>query len=608
MADSLIYDLSVSAGDVEEKPFLRKEMLFITDTSQSGNYSMNQVIFETSQLSNNGRWCDYGIDSYFSFPMMLTATVATAGAPNTLITMNSASDYLLCLKNSNYNLIHSMQIEYGNNNVIQLTNYINQYLNFRLHTELSNDDVDVNGPTFGYSKDDSASWQYSATAGPMGRGLTNNANNEFKMSSACQFSGEPCNSGMKKRQGKYQTWNNNFTQTDLTKSNGNGKELIYGVGNSAVRTTGQNFIENSTGPNFYKCYYYDAILRLRDLPFFHKLPLIRGAFMKITINLNQCQFQVTKDANGNLDFNPSTMNLNGGTNPLMVAGSVLPLISNNIASSTVDTVTPATQANLVVAGLKEIALDNVFVACGSANIPLATIISCSVCCGKNYMSYHTGLNIAPLKTNCRLYVPTYIMSPVFENRYIDLGQKTITYNEIFQFPVYNVTPGLNFTNLITNGQARMKRIIICPFVSSSTNGNENSLVAFSPLISPFTCEPGTVSPHAITNFNLSLGGINIYQNNITYGYEHFMNEMTAWGINANKSTGMVSGRISQADWSNNYGYIVCDLSRRLPEDDTTSIAVSITGTNSGLKSLDLFCFIEYEKSIVIDLLSGKKLN
>ena len=56
MADSLIYDLSVSAGDVEEKPFLRKEMLFITDTSQSGNYSMNQVIFETSQLSNNGRW------------------------------------------------------------------------------------------------------------------------------------------------------------------------------------------------------------------------------------------------------------------------------------------------------------------------------------------------------------------------------------------------------------------------------------------------------------------------------------------------------------------------------------------------------------------------
>ena len=41
---------------------------------------------------------------------------------------------------------------------------------------------------------------------------------------------------------------------------------------------------------------------------------------------------------------------------------------------------------------------------------------------------------------------------------------------------------LNFTNLITNGQARMKRIIICPFVSSSTNGSEGAGGAFSPLI------------------------------------------------------------------------------------------------------------------------------
>jgi hypothetical protein len=59
MSDSLIYDLSVAAGDVDQKPFLKKEMLFITDQNSSGNYSNSQIIFETSQLSNNGRWCDY---------------------------------------------------------------------------------------------------------------------------------------------------------------------------------------------------------------------------------------------------------------------------------------------------------------------------------------------------------------------------------------------------------------------------------------------------------------------------------------------------------------------------------------------------------------------
>ena len=196
MADSLLYELSVSSGDVEEKPFLKKEMLFITDTSASGNYSMNQVIFETSQLSNNGRWIDYSTDAYFSFPMMMTATMTVGGATQPMV----ASDFLLALKNSNYNLIHSMQIEYGNNNVIQLTNYINQYLNFKLHTELSNDDVDVNGTTIGYGKDDSNSWRYDVASNSCGRGLVNNANSNWKIDSACQNIGEPFNAGMKSRQ------------------------------------------------------------------------------------------------------------------------------------------------------------------------------------------------------------------------------------------------------------------------------------------------------------------------------------------------------------------------------------------------------------------------
>ena len=610
MADSLLYELSVSSGDVEEKPFLKKEMLFITDTSASGNYSMNQVIFETSQLSNNGRWIDYSTDAYFSFPMMMTATMTVGGATQPMV----ASDFLLALKNSNYNLIHSMQIEYGNNNVIQLTNYINQYLNFKLHTELSNDDVDVNGTTIGYGKDDSNSWRYDVASNSCGRGLVNNANSNWKMDSACQNIGEPFNAGMRSRQNNFQS-SNVYTNSTL-QTNGNGREAIYGTNNSAVKSSGQNYIENgiTAGGVNYKCYYYDTILRLRDLPFFAKLPLIRGAFMKITMNLNQCQFQVTKDANGNLDFQPSSMVLNGGTNPLMFAGSTVPIISNYLSSSALGVDAP-TQVIAVTTGNKDVTLVNSFIACGSGNINLGSVITCSISCGKNYFSAHTGLNLLPLKTNCRLYVPTYIMAPLYENSYIEMGQKTIAYNEIFQFPIYNIAPQQNFTNLITNGQARMKRLIICPFVSSQANGYDPIVATpgtfttpFSPLVSPFTCEPGTVSPHAIQNFNVSLGGVNIYQNNVTYGYEHFLNEITSWGINANKSTGMVSGRISQRDWSNNYGYIVCDLSRRLPEDDTTSIAVSITGTNQGAKALDLFCFIEYEKSIVIDILSGKKLN
>ena len=109
--------------------------------------------------------------------------------------------------------------------------------------------------------------------------------------------------------------------------------------------------------------------------------------------------------------------------------------------------------------------------------------------------------------------------------------------------------------------------------------------------------------------NVLLGGLQIYPQNVIYNYEMFLNEMNGqYGINANKTTGLCSSRISQIDYNNTYGYLVSDLSRRLPEDDTTAMSVSITGTNAGAKPIDLYIYIEYEKSITIDLLSGKKLD
>ena len=148
-----------------------------------------------------------------------------------------------------------------------------------------------------------------------------------------------------------------------------------------------------------------------------------------------------------------------------------------------------------------------------------------------------------------------------------------------------------------------------PYVSQNSHGSENGGATFSVLNSPFTGEPACVSPNIITNWNVQLGGINVYPNPVTFGYELYLNEMNGnYGVNSNKTMGLCSSRISQIEYNNIFGYIVCDLSRRLPEDETTSISLSISGTNSGAKPLDLFCYIEYEKTIQIDLTTGKLLS
>ena len=602
MADSLIFDMAQSAGDSEFKPFVKKEMVFITDQSSSGNYSNGQIVFETSQLSNNGRWCDYGMDSYFSFPIMLTCTMATQlGVAIDWTGANpKASDYLVALKNSNYNIINTMQVEYGNNSVLQQTSGLNQYINFRLNTEMDAQDEALNGPTIGYARDTSTSWRYESAAvgSSYGRGLCNNANSALKPNSASEFYGECTNDGMFRRQLNYQK----TATAGVVQAIPNGRDVILGNDNTRIKNSGQNYTESTAA---YKVWYYDCILRLRDLPFFQKLPpLLRGSYMKVTFGLNQIFFQVTKDNAGNLNYLPATTISNGTCNPVMVAAGVASFSSNCV-------VVDETIANAKL----DVAVNLNHIPCGSACIPVGaaannfTLLSISCCVGKNYFPAHAGLGLLPAKSQCRWYIPTYVMNPISEGQYITLGQKTVKYIELFSYPVYNLLNGQNFTTLISNGLARMKRLIIMPYISQNSHGSENAAATFSVLNSPFTCEPSCVSPNIISNWNVQLGGINVYPNPISMSYELYLQEMNGnYGVNSNKTMGLCSSRISQIDYNNTYGYLVCDLSRRLPEDDTTSISLSISGTNSGAKPLDLFCYIEYERQITIDLTTGKLLN
>jgi hypothetical protein len=80
--DKLVYDLS---SETEGSPnvFVRKDWLNIMD-NQSQNYSSNQSIIDTSQLSNSNKWMSYR-EAYLQIPLLLTFTgsgVGTNGVMN----------------------------------------------------------------------------------------------------------------------------------------------------------------------------------------------------------------------------------------------------------------------------------------------------------------------------------------------------------------------------------------------------------------------------------------------------------------------------------------------------------------------------------------------
>jgi hypothetical protein len=476
----------------------------------------------------------------------------------------------MCLKNSNLNLIDSIVVDYGNNNVIQQSARINNYLNFKLHSEMSYDDELLNGPTIGYSKDSPTSWQYHPTVSTSGTGICNNMNTTTE--SGSQEMRGYGNFGMRTRQDVFLK----IEQSGVT----DGKEYVYGSYDK-LKASGMNYIDDTATC---KSYYYEGIIRLKDLMFFDKMPLLKGANIRFTMTLNQTTFQVDKDVAGRLSFNPASY-IGGNTNPIMMSAT----------HAIIKTGTGATPADNTIG--------DVPIAGGSQTLPCNTkyTFTCSV--GKNHFTNNGSAEHE--RKSIRLYVPSYVMQPSYELQYLTTQQKKITYIDIVAFPKLNVDGQFNF--LVTNGLARMKRLICVPCIASTANGSATH--KFSPCISPFTTEPSTCSPYLIQDFNIQLGGLNLYQNGRNYNYETYLDEMNGkYGMESNMTTGMCSSRISLNDYNNNYGYLVADLSRRAPEDDMVSISLQVSGKVTSLLPLDLFFYCEVEEKIVIDLKTGQMVS
>ena len=124
--------------------------------------------------------------------------------------------------------------------------------------------------------------------------------------------------------------------------------------------------------------------------------------------------------------------------------------------------------------------------------------------------------------------------------------------------------------------------------------------------SPFSTSPNTTSRTAITNYNVLVSGANLYQQNINYSVENFIQEIRKTNsINGGMGLGLSSGLISQLDYESGYRFIVSDLSRTPSEaSDNISKSIQVIGTNSGAYPIDILWFLEFEREVEIDIATG----
>jgi hypothetical protein len=198
---------------------------------------------------------------------------------------------------------------------------------------------------------------------------------------------------------------------------------------------------------------------------------------------------------------------------------------------------------------------------------------------------------------------------VFESAYLSSPIKRIAYDDVYQYQVLNITSGASFNNLLTNGIANLKSILIVPFFTA-TSGNSGITTGIPCFQSPFdTAGCGTTSPLIhFNNFNIVVSGQNAIYNTQQRSFEQFNDQFAGCNaVNGGLTDGLTSSLISSLDFELSYCYYYVNVERMLPVEQSVPKSVQIIGFNQSAKSVDLYCFLTYQSIISIDLFSGSRV-
>jgi hypothetical protein len=700
MSDKLVFDL---AQEIEGSPniFIRKDWLNILD-NQAQNYNGNQSVIDTSQLSNSNKWMNYR-EAYLSVPLLITlgtvappvpaglnaipglftpATITNFPQQNPSNLLQSTSAYSIGLKNWYGSIIHSFTLDYNGTTIIQQTPFINLWNTFKLMTSLSWADVQTQGTVIGFYPDTATTLTFTPV--PFNGVVANPAVDCIDGPNEIILNGQgTCNNSVKPTfNSLLNVTNNNF---DTTMSNIGLYKRIQNINFDPDGLTGgylssfntqkyAQFINNGVSNNggaaaagslnlLWKNYIFNkvnqtagnvqagivqynivATIYLKHIhSFFNMVPLLKGTFMKMTLNLNNTStaFTTSNSTNGtagnallglpNSLVCTSVTNPFGGNNPIMIASAAplsiapypVPVAYNTpesiMATSIFDTgsslFAPVRNATVGGGGAG---------AASSQTQNYVVNLSIGATCLNSQLASLQGIERGILSQSVYLYVPSYTFNSPFEQAYLSQSVKTIKYTDVYQYQVLNVASGSQFNSLITNGISNIKSVLILPFYSSSGSitpvnyaGTQANLSTNSGFLtglpvwqSPFDpAGGGPTSPLCyLSNFNIQIAGQNAIYNTQVRNFEQFNNQLYGCNaVNGGLTDGLTSGLVGRQEFDMEYCYYYVNVERMLPVEETVPKSVSIQGTNLSSKLVDLIVWVEYGNEIKIDPLTGARV-
>lgn len=569
MGDLYTYETS-SRSQLSDEPFQNKIYNYVQDLNNSNNPT--QIKFQLDGFRSSDKFVNPS-EMFISIPIVLAMARDSADSAGFAAGLGNL-DFAFLLKNGYWNLINSMSVMIDNKECVQITPNLNYFANFKVNSSYSADDLQSGYGALGNYPDSSTSWTYNpvGTVTKSGEGLCNNQispSYNATMGTASYVYGDYYNTGAFAR-----TYYNNIRVDGTANSKWNGVKTA-----SQFQAEAKNYLASSDASvaTAYRVQYITANIRLKDLSdIFEKLPLLRGFNCTLTLNLNMGNVKVWKNGTTGVTLGDATSTTtakiasnvavsNGGSIPFMVTRSTTDW------TSTTDTQTGYLSVGCYYASVRPSGVGNQ----SSLNIPAHPL------------------------TTARCYAPLITLQPERALSYLSENKKKlVVYRDLLYFYQPNVTAGSSFNYQLAPSINNMKSIVVIPNLGTSVLGIQEGQ-------SPFDSCPATTAPLSIYNFNVQVASQNVLQQNIQYGIEqYFFETFGANSVNGSQSVGVNSSLFGFADFENIYKYYYVNLARRLPSD-TLGKSVSIVGQNNNSLAMDLYIFIEIEKSLIIDTETGK---
>jgi len=208
----------------------------------------------------------------------------------------------------------------------------------------------------------------------------------------------------------------------------------------------------------------------------------------------------------------------------------------------------------------------------------------------------------------RIFLPSVNYNNDYIKQIIQQPQYSLKYTDFYVDSDLNKSQGSSISRLFNVQLSRVRNLYIIPFLSSPTN-------AFpSPTNSPISSAPITCSIARLRNFNIQIGGSNIFSEPQNFNYQFYNNNTLSImsDINGNSlKSKFFSGQISKSQWESGYNVYSINL-QKVTDEITDSLMKSFqlifqVDGNAGL-SYDFYYIITYQSELSLDRSIGTITN